>query len=553
MQMAKPGRSFVRALIRLASLYGSVFVAQFLGKIVSAAMKMRRMKRMLASVPMTKMVHDPWLGNIPGMLANLPRRHDYIAETTLANPVSWTHGLLVDPRSIEIFVNDPAGIKHFLKENANNYTKPPSDRDWFWYHLRTWLGDGIFTARHGPDAEDKGRTWMKQRKIAAAIFTRTNFNSNMNEVFVSKARHFCTLLDVPAQAGEKVDMQSKFFCYTMDSIMQIFFGEVSDTLNDQANTYASAYDTAHRCLLEFLLNNIALLSMLSIFPWPLGGNTGLLARRTMMQSQSHKQFREASKILDTESRRIIRSSRSDPHLSERKDLLALFLQVEEQERFTEEWLRDVVLNFVIAGRDTTACTLSWMFYILATNPEIQARVCEEVDEKFPADKDITVKSVGPSEMPCLNGLLYETFRLYPPVPGDIKEAVADDMLPDGTPVPAHAKLNFSPYTMGRDPARYPNPEAVVLERWIPFKEPQPHEFPVFQAGPRICLGMNMAIFEAKIVAGMLLKDYSFRLAAGEAEKITYLPTALTMSICNSETHDSHNLWLCPQRRHAKSV
>merc|ERR1712137_403248 len=156
-------------------------------------------------------------------------------------------------------------------------------------------------------------------------------------------------------------------------------------------------------------------------------------------------------------------------------------------------------------------------------------------------------------MPYLNGVLYETLRLYPPVPIDGKEAVADDVLPNGVKVPAHIKLTFMVYCMGRDPVVYPDPETVRPERWIPFKEPLPHEFPVFQAGPRICLGMNMAIFEAKIVAGMLLKDYTFELAAGEAEKITYLPFALTMSICNSKTHDSHNLWMLPKRRHAKSA
>jgi cytochrome P450 len=546
--MAPSRRSLVRAIAQLASLYGASVIVQVVIKLLRSSVQMRRMTKMLADVPKAKMDHDSWLGNIPAFLANIDRRHDFIANATMADRVTWTHGLAADPGSVEIFVNDPAGVKHFLKENANNYTKPPSDRDFFWHHLRTWLGDGIFTARHGVDAEDKGHGWMKQRKIAAAIFTRTNFNSNMNDVFVSKARHFCNLLQSSAKEGEQVDMQMKFFNYTMDSIMQIFFGEASDTLNGQPNAYATAYDTAHRGLVDFLMKNIAVLAMLKMLPWPLGGHTGLLARRTMLKSESHSQFREARKLLEQESRRMVQSSRADPQLADRKDLLALFLQVEEQERFTDKWLQDVVLNFVIAGRDTTACTLSWMFYILATNPEIQAKVQEEIDEHLPADTDITFKTVGHSELPYLHGVLYETLRLYPPVPIDTKEAVADDVLPDGTPVPAHAKLNFTPYTMGRDPTRYTNPEMVIPERWIPFKEPQPHEFPVFQAGPRICLGMNMAIFEAKIVAGMLLRDYTFTLAPGEAEKITYLPTALTMSICNSKTHDSHNLWLIPKPR-----
>merc|ERR1740121_1824619 len=88
--------------------------------------------------------------------------------------------------------------------------------------------------------------------------------------------------------------------------------------------------------------------------------------------------------------------------------------------------------------------------------------------------------------------------------------------------------------MGRDPNTYPEPLVVRPERWIPFKEPSQFDFPVFQAGPRICLGMNMAIFEAKIAAIMLLQEYTFDMAPGEADKISYLPTTLTMSIVNSK-------------------
>merc|ERR1712203_964768 len=226
---------------------------------------------------------------------------------------------------------------------------------------------------------------------------------------------------------------------------------------------------------------------------------------------------------------------------------ALFVQSEEKEHFSTTFLRDVVLNFVIAGRDTTACTLSWMFYILATQPEIQEKLHEEIQRKCPRGMIPTFKQLSASEMPYLHGVLYETFRLYPPVPYDGKVADRDDVLPDGTRVPAGVELAFMPYSMGRDPERYPDPMAVQPERWIPFAEPAPHEFPVFQAGPRICLGKEMAIFEAKLAACLLLQEYTFELLPGEAEKITYNNT-LTMSVCNSKRQDSHNLWLIPKKR-----
>jgi cytochrome P450 len=152
------------------------------------------------------------------------------------------------------------------------------------------------------------------------------------------------------------------------------------------------------------------------------------------------------------------------------------------------FLRDVLLNFVTAGRDSTACLLTWIFYNLSTNPKIQQKLCEEVDAvlegREPGPDDIT-----PAKMPYLNGLVYETLRLFPPVPyvrfsiklsqfidsllqvvggfffflllmdafmmieQDTKLAMQDDTLPDGTVIPKHTLVTFFPYAMGRDPER----------------------------------------------------------------------------------------------------
>jgi cytochrome P450 len=140
-------------------------------------------------------------------------------------PISYVEfGPKFDPHNVNILVKDSKAIKHFLKDKFENYTKAPSDRDIFFGHLRKWLGDsGIFTARHGPDASDGGQSWLRQRKVASAIFSRGNFNANMNSIFVTKAERFCDVLQPFASEGHAVDMQAKFFQFTMDSIMQIFF------------------------------------------------------------------------------------------------------------------------------------------------------------------------------------------------------------------------------------------------------------------------------------------------------------------------------------------
>lgn len=223
------------------------------------------------------------------------------------------------------------------------------------------------------------------------------------------------------------------------------------------------------------------------------------------------------------------------------------MQAEAKESFSTQYLRDMILNFVIAGRDTTACTLSWMFYLLCVNPEVQKKLIAEIDEKLAGGEVPSLKSVASSNMPYLNGVLYETFRLYPPVPVDAKTCQEDDVFPDGTKIPKGTTCMWQPYCMGRDPAVYDDPLVCKPERWIPFKMPTPYEFPVFQAGPRICLGMDMAHFEAKVAVVMLLQKFTFTMKPGEAEKITYSNT-VTMAICNSPSQDSHELLVIPHAR-----
>ena len=185
-----------------------------------------------------------------------------------------------------------------------------------------------------------------------------------------------------------------------------------------------------------------------------------------------------------------------------------------------------------------------MFYILATNTKVQEELCQEIDTVLEGAMP-NHDNMHHTVTPYLNGVVYEALRLYPPVPINTKTNLKDETLPDGTVLPANSQLLYCPYVMGRDATRYPDPTKVDPNRWIPFKQPSLFEFPVFQAGPRVCLGMNMALFEMKVAAVMLLRQYWFDIAPGEAEKIKY-SINLTMSLANGE--EKGKLWLIPKKR-----
>jgi len=208
------------------------------------------------------------------------------------------------------------------------------------------------------------------------------------------------------------------------------------------------------------------------------------------------------------------------NIEARKSFVGLFLDDARKrgEHLSEDYLRDLVLNFLIAGRDTTAQTLSWTIYFLCMNPDAAAKSRKEIRDvcgiRGPAYDDMP-------KLQYLQAVINETLRLYPSVPIDIKTALADDTLPDGTYVPSGSSVIYDIYSMGRDPAIWGEDAHVFRpERWLEMSmPPSSYVFPVFNAGPRECLGKRLAMVEMKTCLAMLLPSLSFELAV-PSEMIT---------------------------------
>jgi cytochrome P450 len=210
---------------------------------------------------------------------------------------------------------------------------------------------------------------------------------------------------------------------------------------------------------------------------------------------------------------VIESRRKANANPEKKmDLIGLFMDLKDEKgnpSFSDKELVDLALNFLIAGRDTTAQALSWTFYCFAKNPKAQEKAIQEINQVL-----------GDAEMPTydqVKNLTYvkacflETLRLYPSVPRNTKMAVEDDVLPDGTFVPKGTLVGWSSYSMGRNPLIWgSDAEEYRPERWLEMKnQPSPFQFPAFHAGPRSCLGKNMAELEGTFILACFLKRFKF--------------------------------------------
>jgi len=157
-----------------------------------------------------------------------------------------------------------------------------------------------------------------------------------------------------------------------------------------------------------------------------------------------------------------------------------------------------------------------------------------------------------------NAVISEALRLYPSVPIDVKCAVNDDVWPDGTFVPAGTMVNYNIYSMGRDTGIWGSDAHVFRpERWLEEESSVigNYEYPVFNAGPRECLGRRLAMVEMKTCLAMILPQVSFKLAVS-ADRITPaaqltigmgsgLPCFITsVDGCGQQNHDSQGSSTC---------
>eukprot|EP01012_Entosiphon_sulcatum_P012017 TRINITY_DN1747_c0_g1_i1.p1 TRINITY_DN1747_c0_g1~~TRINITY_DN1747_c0_g1_i1.p1 ORF type:complete len:549 (-),score=70.11 TRINITY_DN1747_c0_g1_i1:68-1690(-) len=522
------------AATRLCFVFGFL---HFIWLVVRIQRQRRRFLRLTEKIPIVGESHWFW-GTSHHFLRNVNRLHDWRMEahlqqtTDLATirqipPLFRGHGVITtrDPKMVQLMLKDDFDL--WVKTQAEMKT-PGLDL------FGDWMGDGIFNVDHGPHSRDKGWAWQTQRKIAANIFTRHNFREHMLGVFQEHGHELCSVLKERVHSGSPVDLQDVFFRFTMDAFATVGFGVEMHTLRDVHDPYAASFDRVHQLALELISKRFVVLFLVRLIPWPLQRLAIALLRcldPLLREFDRHIAIinRYSYSIIEERQRRLEASTKDSPDGIPEigQDILSLFIHASHKDgtKLSRRFLRDVVMSFFIAGRDTTAVTLSWTFYVLCQNPGVAQKLVEEIDREL-AGAEPTYENLKP--LKYLNGVIHEVLRLYPPVPGDFKVAAKDAKLPDGTIIPEGTTGIYLPYVMGRSRELWPEPLEVKPERWF-NQQPSQFEFPVFQAGPRICLGMNMALLEAKVVVVMVLQRFKFDLVPNQ--EIHYA-RMLTMSIKN---------------------
>ncbi|PKA62382.1 Cytochrome P450 94A1 [Apostasia shenzhenica] len=415
----------------------------------------------------------------------------------------YTHLLRRSPSAtIHIHVLDntitanPDNVEYMLKTNFDNF---PKGRP-FSSILGDLLGRGIFNA--------DGDLWRFQRKLASLELGSLSVRSFAHDIVSGEICH--RLLPLLSSVTE-VDLQDIFRRFTFDSICKISFGLDPGCLELSLpmSQFAAAFDRA-----------TMLSAQRAAAPVP-----ALWKAKRMLTFGSERELRRAIRMVDELAGEVIRQRRKLGFASHH-DLLSRFMSSVDDDRY----LRDIVVSFLLAGRDTVASGLTTFFLLLSRYPEAVTAIRAEIDGAASGDASDCSKL---RELHYVHAAIYESMRLYPPVQFDSKFCLDDDVLADGTFVRKNTRVTYHPYAMGRM-ERIWGSDCLEFrpERWLSggvFTPANPFKYPVFQGGLRVCLGKEMAVMEMKAVIVAILADFDIEVIGGGGERPRFAP-GLTASL-----------------------
>ncbi len=198
---------------------------------------------------------------------------------------------------------------------------------------------------------------------------------------------------------------------------------------------------------------------------------------------------------------------------------------------------DAALNYLSAGRDTVAQALTWTFYSLMKHRYVAARIRKEVDECLQTTDGVSstvnfdCTQFTPFSMPYTMAVFYEALRLYPPIPFEFRQTMQPTTLPDGTFLPKDSvivwctwAMDRSKITWGEDADQF-NPERWLVDGKLVSRSAS--EFPVFNGGPRTCLGKKMAEVTAVQTIATMAWLFDF-IPADEKERVSKSSLTLPM-------------------------
>lgn len=466
----------------------------------------------------------PVVGMLPFVLGNLDRLLDAATDAlrecgcTFAFHGPWLAG------ADFLVTCDPAVVRHCLATSFDTYDKGRGFAEMF-----DAVGDGLLVA----DAA----SWARQRHVVATVFAAPAFRAHVLATMARHAERLVAFMDRHATAGDvEVELEDAFMRFSLDVSYASVFGAGAAGLEALAAAApVTPFGEATRVVSEAVLfRHVVPVWWWKVMRW--------------LHVGIEKRHAEAKAALDEvvygeiNKRKSLQPLTGDQDEAGGSDLLSMFMAWPRDptvtERQRDQFLRDAAVGYMFAAKDLIVAALTWFCYMLCTHPHVEATILAELRSLRPTAAVEAIAGGGQHGVfdadalqpaTYLHAAMLETLRLFPPAPFEEKEALADDVLPNGVKVAKGTPIIFCIYAMGRiegiwgDDCREFRPERWLSGNDRVRHEPS-HKFAVFNCGPRSCLGRNLGLSNLKIVAAAII--YNFRLEIVDGQVVEPLSSVV---------------------------
>ena len=368
----------------------------------------------------------------------------------------------------------PDAVEHVNVGQRHNYDKRAS-----YDPVRKYLlGEGLVVST--------GELWRRQRKLMAPFYTPKGVQAYAGLMLRDGAR-LVERWQALASAGTEVEIAEEMTLVTASIILKAMFS--TETI-ESIHQMKDAVETM-----------IAFVTGVQLPLW--------------LPTANNRRYIAAHKLVHRSINGLIARRRATDEAQWPDDLLSRLMRARDEDTgqaMAENLLRDESITTFFAGHETTARTMTFAWYALATNPTVTARLHEELDRVL-AGRSPTADDLR--QLPYTLQVIKEVLRLYPAAPFYVRDAIAADQL-GGFDVPVGAAVMLSPYYTHRHPQFWDAPEVFDPDRWTREREAarHSHAYHPFAAGPRICIGNNFSLLESHLLLAMLAQRFTARLRPG---------------------------------------
>ncbi|XP_060182690.1 alkane hydroxylase MAH1-like [Lycium barbarum] len=451
----------------------------------------------------------PFVGMFPTLILNLHRIHELIVEV-----LSKTGGtfLLKGPwfTNMDILTTvNPANVHYIMSSNFPNFRKGPEFKKIF--HI---FGDGIFNSDFD--------SWKDQRKLAKEMITHQIFRKRLIKTSWDKVENgLIPVLEFMVKDGRVVDLQDVFKRFSFDTTFKLVMGFDPGCLSlDLPDTpFSKAMDDVNYV---WFIRHVLPESIWKLQKWLGTGTEMKLGKAEELIDQII--FKYTSMKRDE-----LSSGEKMKHDEDGFDLLTSYMVLNDGEtkrelKFDDKFLRDTMFNFMVAGRDGISACLTWFIWLVFTHPEVEKNIREELKAIIPEKEGRKRRAFMVEELKnvvYLHAALCETLRLYPPIAFEHKTPQEPNILPSDHRVHPKLRVIFNMYAMGRMELIWAK-DALEFkpERWTSDRGTLKHEpsskFFAFNAGPRTCIGKEVAFTQMKTAAAAIIHNYKIEMVKGHA-------------------------------------